>query len=91
MSLISLSATFSVKHNRENKCLEVFRSHTDLTCRNDYTYITELRGRQTRIFAHRCHESPGVLCHPMPKYLYFMPKALIVITLQGFPVTGHTF
>jgi hypothetical protein len=45
-----------------------------------YAYITWLRGRYTRIFSPRWRESPGVLCHPIP-------KAEGDITLQGFHVT----
>ena len=32
-----------------------------------YTYITWRRGWHTWISAPRWHESPGALCHPMPK------------------------
>ena len=42
-------------------------------------YITWLRGWHTRISAPRWHESPGALCHPMP-------KASGDVTRQGFRV-----
>ena len=42
-----------------------------------YTYITWLRGLHTRISAPRWHESPGALCHPMPKDTSSMSQACL--------------
>lgn len=42
-----------------------------------YTYFTWHRGRHTRIFAPKCHDSSGVLYRPMSSD----------ITLQDFPFT----